>query len=162
MRPNTVTTTINALPAQGLISRAIADADRRAVKLTATKAGQQAVHAWQATNAAVLHPALSTLPAHQRRALAAAAPALTALASAVDRLADSRPNHLPGRARHDLPPSPRSFPSRPAPSTPAHRLTQTSRSGAALPDVPESELQRHWAGLCRLSGKVPVTHREVM
>ena len=96
MRPNTVTTIINTLAARGLVSRATADADRRAVKLTATEAGQQAVHAWQATNAAVLHLALSTLPAHQRRALATAVPALTALAGAVDRLADSPPEPPPG------------------------------------------------------------------
>ena len=97
MRPNTVTTIVNALAAQGLVSRAIADGDRRAVELTATDAGQQAVHAWQATNAALLHLALSTLPAPQRRALAAAAPALDALASAVDRLADSPPESPPRR-----------------------------------------------------------------
>lgn len=98
MRPNTVTTIVNALVAQGLVSRAIADGDRRAVELNATDAGQQAVHAWQATNAAILHLALSTLPAPQRRALAAAAPALEALASAVDRLADSPPESLPREA----------------------------------------------------------------
>jgi phytoene/squalene synthetase len=46
------------------------------------------VLAWQATNAAVLHLALSTLPARQRRALTAAVPALDALARAIDRLAD--------------------------------------------------------------------------
>ncbi len=91
MRPNTVTTIVNNLTAQGLVSRATADGDRRAVELTATEAGQQAVRAWQATNAAVLHLALSTLPPPQRRALAAAVPALAALASAVDRLADSHP-----------------------------------------------------------------------
>jgi hypothetical protein len=49
------------------------------------------VHAWQATNAAVLHLALSTLPAPQRRALAAAVPAIDALARAIDRLADTPP-----------------------------------------------------------------------
>jgi DNA-binding MarR family transcriptional regulator len=97
MRPNTVTTIVNALAAQGLVSRVIADGDRRAVELTATDTGQQAVHAWQATNAEVLHLALSTLPAPQRRALAAAAPALDALASAVDRLADSPPELPPRR-----------------------------------------------------------------
>jgi DNA-binding MarR family transcriptional regulator len=97
MRPNTVTTIVNALAAQGLVSRVIADGDRRAVELTATGTGQQAVHAWQATNAAILHLALSTLPAPQRRALAAAAPALEALASAVDRLADSPPESPPRR-----------------------------------------------------------------
>ena len=54
-------------------------------------AGQQAVHAWQATNAAVLHLALSTLPEPQRRALTAAVPAIEALAKAIDRLADTPP-----------------------------------------------------------------------
>jgi DNA-binding MarR family transcriptional regulator len=92
MRPNTVTTIVNALAAQGLVSRAAADGDRRAVELTATSAGEQAVLAWQATNAAVLHLALSTLPAPQRRALATAVPALEALAKAVDRLADTPPD----------------------------------------------------------------------
>jgi DNA-binding MarR family transcriptional regulator len=89
MRPNTVTTIVNALSARGMLSRTAATEDRRAVQLTATEAGRQAVLAWQATNAAVLHLALSTLPAQQRRALATAAPALDALARAVDRLADS-------------------------------------------------------------------------
>jgi len=89
MRPNTVTTIVNALTAQGMISRSTPAGDRRAIELTITDAGQQAVHAWQATNAAVLHLALSTLSASQRRALAAAVPALDALAQAVDRLADT-------------------------------------------------------------------------
>src|SRR5215470_18443255 len=89
MRPNTVTTIVNALTAQGMISRSTPEGDRRAIELTITDAGQQAVHAWQATNAAVLHLALSTLPAPQRWALAAAATALEALAQAVDRLADT-------------------------------------------------------------------------
>lgn len=97
MRPNTVTTIVNALAAQGMVTRAMADADRRAVELTTTDAGQQAVHAWQATNSAVLHLALSTLPAPQRRALAAAVPALNALAKAVDRLADA-PGPPPGQS----------------------------------------------------------------
>jgi DNA-binding MarR family transcriptional regulator len=89
MRPNTVTTIVNALASHGLISRVTAEADRRAFELTATDAGQQAVLEWQATNAAVLNLALSTLPVRQRRALAAAVPALDALARAIDRLADS-------------------------------------------------------------------------
>jgi DNA-binding MarR family transcriptional regulator len=89
MRPNTVTTIVNALTARGMIGRATADGDRRAVELTVTDAGQEAVRAWQATNAAVLHLALSTLPGSQRRALAAAVPAIDALAKAIDRLADT-------------------------------------------------------------------------
>jgi DNA-binding MarR family transcriptional regulator len=89
MRPNTVTTIVNALSARGMLCRAPAEDDRRAVELTVTEAGQQAVLAWQATNAAVLNLALSSLPARQRRALAAAVPALHALAREVDRLADT-------------------------------------------------------------------------
>jgi DNA-binding MarR family transcriptional regulator len=96
MRPNTVTTIVNSLAAREMISRTTPDGDRRAVELTITDAGQEAVHAWQATNAAVLHLGLSTLPAPQRRALAAAVPALEALAKAVDRLADSPPEPPPG------------------------------------------------------------------
>ena len=89
MRPNTVTTIVNALSAREMLDRVAAEDDRRAVRLTVTEAGRQAVLAWQVTNAAVLHLALSTLPARQRRALAAAVPALDALARAVDRLADT-------------------------------------------------------------------------
>ncbi len=89
MRPNTVTTIVNALSARGMLSRSGSAGDRRVIELTATEAGQQAVLTWQATNAAVLHIALSTLSAPQRRALASAVPALDALARAVDRLADA-------------------------------------------------------------------------
>jgi DNA-binding MarR family transcriptional regulator len=88
VRPNTVTTIVNALVAQGMIDRAVAYDDRRAIELTATTAGQDAVRAWQATNAAILRAALATLTAQQRRALAGAIPALDALARAIDRLAD--------------------------------------------------------------------------
>ncbi len=88
MRPNTVTTIVNALSARGMLDRVAAADDKRAVELTVTEAGREAVLSWQATNAAVLHLALSTLPARQRRSLAAAVPALDALARAIDNLAD--------------------------------------------------------------------------
>lgn len=103
MRPNTVTTIVNALEGRGMISRVTAAGDRRAFELTITDAGQQAVHSWQATNAAVLHLALSTLSAPQRRALAAAAPALEALATAIDHLADAS---APAAAGHVATPQP--------------------------------------------------------
>ncbi len=90
MRPNTVATIVSALAARGLVARVAAEDDRRAVELSVTGSGQQAVLAWQATNAAVLNLALSTLPARQQRALAAAVPALEALALAIDRLADTQ------------------------------------------------------------------------
>ena len=99
MRANTVTTIVNALSARGMLERVAADDDKRAVELTVTEAGRQAVLSWQATNAAVLHLALSTLPAKQRRALAAAVPALDALSRAIDQLADSPgtpPDHEAG------------------------------------------------------------------
>jgi DNA-binding MarR family transcriptional regulator len=102
MRPNTVTTIVNALSSRGMLDRVTAAGDRRAVELTVTEAGHQAVLAWQATNAAVLHLALSTLPARQRRALAAAVPALDALARAIDRLADNADASDPPPA-HDSP-----------------------------------------------------------
>lgn len=89
MRPSTVTTIVNALTSHGMVSRAAADGDRRAIELTITPSGRHAVHTWQAANSAVLHLALSTLPARQRRALVAAVPALGMLAGAVDRLADT-------------------------------------------------------------------------
>jgi len=57
--------------------------DRRAIELTITDAGRQAVHAWQATNAAALHLALSTLPARVRRAGADAARFADAVAPAL-------------------------------------------------------------------------------
>jgi hypothetical protein len=65
-----------------------ADDDRRAITLTVTDAGLRAVHAWQATNSAVLNLALSTLTASQRNALSRATPALDALAQAINHLAD--------------------------------------------------------------------------
>ncbi len=90
LRPNTVTTLVNALTTHNMIGRAAAaDGDGRAVALTVTDTGRRAVHAWQATNNAVLNLALSTLTPTQRTALAKAAPALSALTVAIDQLADS-------------------------------------------------------------------------
>jgi DNA-binding MarR family transcriptional regulator len=89
LRPNTVTTLVNTLERLGMISRGAVDDDRRAITLTVTEDGLRAVHAWQATNSAVLNLALSTLTASQRNALIRATPALDALAEAIDRLADT-------------------------------------------------------------------------
>ena len=94
LRPNTVTTLVNALAAQDMIDRSAADGDGRAVALTVTDAGRRAVHAWQATNGAVLNLALSTLTAAQRNALTKAVPALGALAVAIDQLADTQPSRI--------------------------------------------------------------------
>jgi DNA-binding MarR family transcriptional regulator len=91
LRPNTVTTLVNALTQSGMIERGAAQDDRRAITLAVTDNGLHAVHAWQATNSAVLNLALSTLTAPQRNALIRATPALDALAGAIDRLADTPP-----------------------------------------------------------------------
>ena len=89
LRRNTVTTLVNALVAHDMIDRAAAVGDGRAVALSVTDVGSRAVHAWQATNSAVLNLALSTLSAAQRNALTKAVPALSALANAIDQLADA-------------------------------------------------------------------------
>jgi DNA-binding MarR family transcriptional regulator len=94
LRPNTVTTLVNALTTQGMISRTGAEDDRRAVALKVTDEGHRVVRGWQATNSTVLQVALSTLTSSQRTALGRAVPALGALATAVDALADGPPDDL--------------------------------------------------------------------
>lgn len=88
LRPNSVTTLVNGLTGLGMISRQAAADDRRAVALTLTDEGRRAVADWQTTNSAVLDRALATLTGQHRAALARATPALDALTSAIDRLAD--------------------------------------------------------------------------
>lgn len=83
LRPNTVTTILNVLAEQGMITRSAADEDRRAITLNVTTPGTQALNTWQATNAAVLHLALSALPARQGTLLANAVPAINALVQAI-------------------------------------------------------------------------------
>jgi DNA-binding MarR family transcriptional regulator len=89
LRPNTVTTLVNSLAAEGMIERAPVPGDGRAVMLSVTDAGLAAVQAWQVTNNAVLNLALSSLTSGERTALTRAVPALAALASAIDQLADT-------------------------------------------------------------------------
>jgi len=91
LRPNTVTTLVNALAAQGMIDRTSAPDDRRAILLSVTEAGAAAVTAWQSTNSDVLERALAALPTAQRTALERALPALAALSVEIDRLGDGAP-----------------------------------------------------------------------
>lgn len=91
LAPNTVTTLINALTPRGLISRATADNDRRAVAMRLTEAGELAVRVWRSANIKVLSRALAALPASQQLALDQAIPALDALARAIDDLAGLSP-----------------------------------------------------------------------
>jgi DNA-binding MarR family transcriptional regulator len=85
---NSVTTLVNALHTRGLVARTNASDDARAVALSATPAGQQAVEGWKATNTAILQAALGALGEHHQNALAEALPGLRELAEAVDTLAE--------------------------------------------------------------------------
>jgi DNA-binding MarR family transcriptional regulator len=91
LAPNSVTTLVNGLQSRGLITRAAAADDARAVALTLTDAGRQAVDAWKDTNAAIIQTALRTLTGRHYRALAQALPALRELTQAIDEIADAPP-----------------------------------------------------------------------
>jgi DNA-binding MarR family transcriptional regulator len=86
---NSVTTLVNALHSRGLVVRTNAAEDARAVALSPTPAGRQAVEAWKATNTAILQAALGMLDEHHQNALAEALTGLRGLAEAVDALADT-------------------------------------------------------------------------
>lgn len=86
--PNSVATLVTGLHDRGLLVRTPSADDRRAVQLTLTPEGEQAVTRWQSTNTAILDAASATLDPDQRRQLAAALPTLAALVGAIDRLAD--------------------------------------------------------------------------
>ena len=85
---NTDTTLVNALHTRGLVVRTNAADDARAVALSATPAGLEAVEAWKATNTAILQAALGLLGENHQEALAEALPGLRQLTEAVDTLAD--------------------------------------------------------------------------
>ena len=72
MRPNTVTTIVNTLAARGMVSRATADGDRRAIELTATEAGpagraRLAGHQRRRTAPGPVHPARTPAAGAGRR-----------------------------------------------------------------------------------------------
>jgi DNA-binding MarR family transcriptional regulator len=91
LAPNSVTTLVNALHARGLLARTSAEEDARAVALSLTTAGSQAVDDWKATNTAILQAALGLLDERHQRALAEALPGMRELAQSVDALADGPP-----------------------------------------------------------------------
>jgi DNA-binding MarR family transcriptional regulator len=91
---NSVTTLVNALHSRGLVVRTNAADDARAIALSPTPAGRQAVENWKATNTTILQAALGALDDHHQNVLAEALPGLRILAETVDTLADE-----PGAAR---------------------------------------------------------------
>ncbi|HZC99645.1 MAG TPA: MarR family winged helix-turn-helix transcriptional regulator [Actinomycetes bacterium] len=88
LAPNSVTTLVNALVAQGMVARGSGGPDRRTIALRLTGAGATTLEHWQTTNAIILDTALAALPADQQHVLRAALPALDRLVDQVDALTD--------------------------------------------------------------------------
>jgi DNA-binding MarR family transcriptional regulator len=97
LAPNSVTTLVNGLSTKGLITRTAGGADARAVKLTLTGKGREAVDGWKRTNASIIETALTALEEDHYRVLSTALPALRELTQAVDAIADASP--VDGRER---------------------------------------------------------------
>jgi DNA-binding MarR family transcriptional regulator len=90
LAPNTVSTLIGRLTAAGLLRRTRSASDGRTALLTATEQGRSRLAAYRDLRAELAGQALARLSAGDRRALAAAVPALLRLAeemSASDRAA---------------------------------------------------------------------------
>ena len=86
LAPNSVSTMVSKLAEDGLLSRDRAARDARSVRLTVTEAGAARIEQWQDIRSDLAGRALELLPAADRRALAAAIPALTRLASQMELL----------------------------------------------------------------------------
>ncbi len=80
LAPNTVSTLVGRLTAAGLLARGRGACDGRTALLTATEQGQSRLAAYRDLRAELAGLALARLPAADRRALAAAVPALLRLA----------------------------------------------------------------------------------
>ena len=90
LAPNTVSTLVGRLTAAGLLRRSRSASDGRTALLTATEQGQSRLAAYRDLRAELAGRAIARLSAADRRALAAAVPALMRLAegmSAGDRAA---------------------------------------------------------------------------
>jgi DNA-binding MarR family transcriptional regulator len=80
LAPNSVSTMVSQLAADGLLIRGRAASDGRCVRLTVTAEGAARVAQWRDIRAEMAGRALERLPAADRRAISAAVPALTRLA----------------------------------------------------------------------------------
>ncbi|MBO0811950.1 MAG: MarR family transcriptional regulator [Microlunatus sp.] len=88
LAPNSVTTLVNGLAAQNLVTRSSNPEDRRTVQLTLTGTGEQAVRRWQATNAGILRTAYDDLHPGWQHLIAAALPAVRELIGTIDQQVD--------------------------------------------------------------------------
>jgi DNA-binding MarR family transcriptional regulator len=86
LAPNSVSTMVSKLTADGLLSRGHDAADGRAVRLTVTDNGTARIMQWRDIRAEFAGRALERLDAADRRAISAAVPALARLAERMEEL----------------------------------------------------------------------------
>ena len=86
LAPNSVSTMVSTLAADGLLSRDRAAADGRSVLLTVTDKGTARIRQWKDIRAELAGRALERLSAADRQAIMAAVPALARLAKQMEEL----------------------------------------------------------------------------
>jgi DNA-binding MarR family transcriptional regulator len=86
LAPNSVSTMVSQLAADGLISRGRADSDGRSVRLTVTRAGTARIAQWKDIRADAAGRALARLAAPDRQLIRSAIPALSRLAEQMEQL----------------------------------------------------------------------------
>ncbi len=86
LAPNSVSTMVSKLAADGLLSRGRVVADGRAVRLTVTSKGAARIMQWRDIRAELAGRALERLAPSDRQAIVAAGPALTRLAARMEEL----------------------------------------------------------------------------
>lgn len=86
LAPNSVSTMVGQLTADGLLTRSRADSDGRSVRLAVTQAGAERVAQWQDIRADVAASALDLISEPDRQAIRAAIPALNRLAEQMEAL----------------------------------------------------------------------------
>jgi DNA-binding MarR family transcriptional regulator len=86
LAPNSVSTMVSQLTADGLLSRGRADSDGRSVRLSVTQAGAERVAQWRDIRADIVGRALDLISEQDRRAIRTAIPALNRLAEQMEAL----------------------------------------------------------------------------
>ena len=86
LAPNSVSTMVSKLTEDGLLSRDRGATDGRSVRLTVTEAGAARIEQWRDIRSDLVGRALERLTQADRKALAAAIPALTRLAEQMEEL----------------------------------------------------------------------------
>jgi DNA-binding MarR family transcriptional regulator len=86
LAPNSVSTMVSQLTADGLLTRSRADSDGRSVRLAVTPAGAERVAQWHDIRADVAGRALDLISEPDRQAILAAIPALRRLAEQMETL----------------------------------------------------------------------------